>query len=470
MYLPPFALTIKLNKMKNFDVIVIGSGQAGTPLVFKMASAGRKVAFIEKKHFGGTCVNDGCTPTKAYVASARRIWVANQGDGLGICILKGAFVDLKKVKERKDSLVKESAYSIGKGVEDNDNIAFFRGEARFTGEKTVSVNNTRLRADEIYINVGARAVIPEPFRELDYLTNESILQLEELPEHLIIIGGSYVGLEFAQIFKRFGSRVTVIEKDPKIIGREDDEISGQILDFLKDEGIEFRLSSTCIQGIKNKDGSVTVKLECDEGDPEVTGSHILLAVGRRPNTDTLNPEAGGIEIDERGYIRVDDYLETSVKGVFALGDCNGRGAFTHTSYNDYEIIAANKFSGESRKVTDRIMTYCLYTDPPLGRAGMNKSQARDRGHEIMEAKMPMDKINRAREKGETRGSMSVIVDSGTKKILGASVLGVGGDEIISGILNIMYAGVPYTVIRDSVIPHPTVSELIPSMLEGLKES
>jgi pyruvate/2-oxoglutarate dehydrogenase complex dihydrolipoamide dehydrogenase (E3) component len=455
--------------MKKFDVIVIGSGQSGTPLVFKMASAGKKVAFIEKKHFGGTCINNGCTPTKAYVASARRIWVASRGEDLGVIIPKGALVDLKKVKERKDALIKESIDSIGKGVEDDDNITLFEGEARFTGEKTVSVNNTELKADEIYINVGARAVIPDPFRELDYLTNESILQLEELPDHLIIIGGSYLGLEFAQIFRRFGSMVTVVEKDPKIIGREDDEISGQILDFLKEEGIEFRLSATCIEGIKNRDGSVTLKLECDEGEPEVTGSHILLAVGRRPNTDTLNPEAGGIEIDERGYIRVDDFLETRVKGVYALGDCNGKGAFTHTSYNDYEIIAANRFSGESRKVTDRIMTYCLYTDPPLGRAGMNKTEAKGKGYEIMEAKMPMDKINRAREKGETRGSMSVIVDSKTSKILGASVLGVGGDEIISGILNIMYAGVSYTVIRDSVIPHPTVSELIPSMLERLEK-
>ncbi len=456
--------------MENFDVIIIGSGQAGTPLVFKMAAAGKKVAFIEKEHFGGTCVNDGCTPTKAYVASARRMWDAVNGKGLGVIIPEGSSVDLKKVKERKDAIVRKSTDGISKGVKDDDNITFFKGEARFTGGKTISVNNTELRADEIYINVGARAVIPDDFKELDYLTNKSILQLEKLPGHLIIIGASYVGLEFGQMFRRFGSKVTIVEKGPKIIGREDDEITGQILEFLKEEGIEFRLNSTCVQGIKNKDGSVTVKLECDEGDPEITGSHILLAVGRRPNTDTLNPEAGGIETDERGYIKVDDYLETSVKGVYALGDCNGKGAFTHTSYNDFEIIADNKFSGGNRKVTDRIITYCLYIDPPLGRAGMNKTEAEDMGYEIMEAKMPMDRVNRALEKGETKGSMSIIVDSRTRKILGASILGVGGDEIISGILNIMYAGVPYTVIRDSVIPHPTVSELIPSMLEGLEES
>ncbi len=454
--------------MKNFDVIIIGSGQAGTPLVFRMASAGKKVAFIEKEHFGGTCINDGCTPTKAYVASARRMWDAGHGEDLGISIPEGASVDLKKVKERKDSIVKKSTDGISKGIEDDDNITFFKGEARFIGGKTISVNNIELSAPEIYINVGARSFIPDAFKELDYLTNQSILQLEELPAHLIIIGGSYIGLEFGQMFRRFGSKVTIVEKGPKIIGHEDDEISEQILAFLEDEGIEFRLNSTCVKGENNEDGSVTVRLECDEGEPEITGSHILLAVGRKPNTDTLDPEAGGIKIDERGYIQVDDYLETSVKGVYALGDCNGKGAFTHTSYNDYEIIADNKFSGRNRKVTDRIMTYCLYTDPPLGRAGMNKTQAKGKGYEVMEAKIQMDRVARAGEKGETKGSMRVIVDSRTKKILGASVLGVGGDEIISGILNIMYADVPYTVIRDSVIPHPTVSELIPSMLERLE--
>lgn len=451
--------------MKHFDVIIIGSGQAGTPLAFKMSAAGKKVAFIEKKHLGGTCVNDGCTPTKAYVASARRMWDAGHGEELGAIIPDGIAVDLKKVKERKDAIVKKSTDGISKGVEEDDNITLFNGEARFTGKKTVSVNNTELSAPEIYINVGARPFIPDNFKELDYLTNESILQLEKLPDHLIIIGGSYIGLEFGQMFRRFGSKVTIVEKAPKIIGHEDDEISEQILGFLEDEGIEFRLNSKCVQGRKNNDGSVTVTLECEQGVPEITGSHILLAVGRKPNTDTLNPEAGVIEIDERGYIKVDDYLETNVKGVYALGDCNGKGAFTHTSYNDYEIIADNKFSDRKRKVTDRILTYCLYTDPPLGRAGMNKSQAKDRGYEIMEAKISMDKVARAIEKGETKGSMSVIIDSRTNKIIGASILGVGGDEIISGILNSMYAGVLYTVIRDSVIPHPTVSELIPSMLE-----
>ena len=454
--------------MKNFDVIIIGSGQAGTPQAFKLAASGKKVAFIEKQHLGGTCVNDGCTPTKAYVASARRAWDARHGEELGVIIPDGTSVDLRKVKARKDALVKKSADGIRKGVEDEDHITLFEGEARFTGEKTVSVNDTELSAEEIYINVGARSLIPDNLKALDYLTNQSILELTKLPEHLIVIGGSYIGLEFGQMFKRFGSKVTIVEKAPKIIGHEDDEISEQILDFLKEEGIKFRLNSSCTQGQMNEDGSVTVKLDCEQGEPEITGSHILIAVGRKPNTDTLNLEAGGIETDERGYIKTDDYLETNVKGVYALGDCNGKGAFTHTAYNDFEIIAGNKLSGRDRKVTDRIISYCLYTDPPLGRAGMNKTQAKEKGYDILDAKMPMDKVSRAGEKGETKGSMSVVIDSRSKKILGASILGVGGDEIISGILNIMYADAPYTVVRDSVIPHPTVSELIPSMLEGLE--
>ncbi|MFP4487718.1 MAG: mercuric reductase [Bacteroidales bacterium] len=457
--------------MKKFDTIIIGSGQAGTPLAFKMAAAGSKVAFIEKEHLGGTCVNDGCTPTKAYVASARRIWEARHGDELGIDIPEGASANLKKIKNRKDRLVGKSVEGISSGIEENDNIIFFKGEARFAGEKTVTVNGEELEAEEIYINTGARPVIPPPLKELDYLTNQSVLQLEEVPEHLIIVGGSYVGLEFGQMFKRFGSRVTIVEKASTIIGREDTVISESIKEILEKDGIRFRLNAGCMGGKMNSDGSVTVKVNCDEGDPEINGSHLLVAVGRKPNTDTLNPEAAGIKKDKKGYIQVNDYLETSVKGVYALGDCNGKGAFTHTSYNDYEIIVANKFEGRERKVSDRIMTYCLYIDPPLGRAGMTKKEAREKGYnKILEATMPMYKVSRAAEKGETSGLMNIIVDAATRKILGAAILGVGGDEIISSILHIMYADVPYRVIMDSVIPHPTVSELLPLLLEGLEEA
>lgn len=456
--------------MKRFDTIIIGSGQAGTPLAFKMAAAGSKVAFIEKEHLGGTCVNDGCTPTKAYVASARRIWDAKHGEELGIDIPKGARANLKKIKKRKDELIGKSVDGISSGIEENDNITFFEGEARFTGEKTVSVNGEKLEAGEIYINTGARPVIPPPFRELKYLTNKSILELEEVPEHLIIVGGSYVGLEFGQMFKRFGSRVTIVEKASTIIGREDTVISESIKDILEKDGIRFRLNAECVGGKMNSDDSITVTVNCDEGDPEISGSHLLVAVGRKPNTDALNPEAAGIKKNEKGYIQVNDYLETSVKGVYALGDCNGKGAFTHTSYNDYEIIIANKYQNRERKVSDRIMTYGLYIDPPLGRAGMTKKEAAEKGYKILEATMPMHKVSRAAEKGETSGLMNIIVDVATGKILGAAIFGVGGDEIISSILHIMYTDAPYRVIMDSVKPHPTVSELLPSLLEGLEEA
>jgi pyruvate/2-oxoglutarate dehydrogenase complex dihydrolipoamide dehydrogenase (E3) component len=455
--------------MKKFDAIIIGSGQAGTPLAFKLAAEGNKVAFIEKKHFGGTCVNDGCTPTKAYVASARRIWDACNGAALGVNIPEGASADLKKIKSRKDKIVQESVDGISSGVEKEENITFFEGEARFSGEKKIEVNSEEITASEIYINTGARPVIPEPFRKLNYLTNESILQLEELPEHLVIVGGSYIGLEFGQMFRRFGSKVTIIEKGPSIIGREDKEISENIQEFLQDEGIEFRLNAKCIGGTQNADNSVTLKLDCKEGGPEVTGSHLLIGVGRKPKTDSLNLQAAGIKIGDRGYIKVNDFLETNVKGVFALGDCNGEGAFTHTSYNDYEIIVANKFSNTNRRISDRVMTYNLYTDPPLGRAGMTRKAALAKGYKIMEATMPMSRVARAREKGETNGMMQVIVNAENQKILGAAILGVGGDEIINIILQIMYADVPYTVLKNAVISHPTVSELLPTLLEGLKE-
>ncbi|MFP4542842.1 MAG: mercuric reductase [Candidatus Kapaibacterium sp.] len=454
--------------MKKFDAIIIGSGQAGTPLAFKLAAENYKVAFIEKNRFGGTCVNDGCTPTKAYVASARRIWEARNGAGLGINIPEGATADLKKIKSRKDEIVQESVDRISSGVEKKENITFFKGEARFTGEKVISVNREEITAPEIYINTGAGPIVPEPFEKLDYLTNETILQLEELPEHLVIVGGSYIGLEFGQMFRRFGSRVTIIEKASAIISREDEEISGIIQNFLEEEGIQFRLNAGCIGGTQNDDKSITLKLDCEEGSPELTCSHLLLGVGRRPDTGSLNPEAGGIKTDERGYIQVNSQLETNVEGVFALGDCNGKGAFTHTSYNDYEIIADNKFNNKNRKVSDRIMVYNLYIDPPLGRAGMTGKAALEKGYNILEAKMPMSRVARAREKGETNGMMHLIVDADSQKILGAAILGVGGDEIVSAVLQIMYADVPYNVLKNSVIAHPTVSELLPTLLENLE--
>lgn len=455
--------------MEKFDAMIIGSGQAGTPLVFKLAAAGQKVAFIEKEHFGGTCLNVGCTPTKAYVASARRMFDAGHGAELGVDIPTGAKINLSRVKARKDALIQKSVDGIRNAALKNENITLFEGTARFSGHKRVMVNGREIAADQIFINVGARARIPDGFEGVDVLTNQEILELEELPEHLIIVGGSYIGLEFGQMFRRFGSRVTVIEMGPRLIGREDEEVSRAIRDILDSEGIEFRLNATCLSGKQDKNGLITVKVDCTQGPPEISGSHLLLAVGRIPNTDTLNLEATGLTTDERGFIEVNDYLETRQPGIYALGDCNGKGAFTHTAYNDYEIIAENRFQGKDRKVSDRILTYSLFIDPPLGRAGLTLAQAKASGKKLKVGKRSMEMVARAREKGETKGFMQVVIDAETDKILGAAILGIGGDEIISSILNIMYADQPYTVIRDSVQPHPTVSELIPTMLEGVTE-
>jgi len=456
--------------MKNlsFDAIIIGSGQAGTPLVFKMAGLGKKVAFIEKEHFGGTCLNVGCTPTKAYVASARRMFDARHGEALGIHIPEGAKADLKKIKQRKDHIIAPSVKGITHAAMDHKNIRVFEGEAHFSGPKTVEVNGQSLEAEQIFINVGTRARIPEGFEEVNYLTNEGMLQLEEIPQHLIIVGGSYIGLEFGQIFRRFGSEVTIIEMGDRLISREDEAVSVAVKNILESEGIHIRLNARCLHGQQDKPGNIRVKVDCQTAPTEISGTHLLLATGRIPNTDTLQLESTGIRTHERGYIEVNDYLETNISGVYALGDCNGKGAFTHTAYNDYEIVAANLFEGGNRKVSDRILTYALFIDPPLGRAGMTIKEVKAKGIKALYGYRDMSRIARAREKGETQGFMSIIVEEASGKILGAAVLGIGGDEIISSILNVMYTKQAYTVIRDSVQAHPTVSELIPTMLEGLK--
>ena len=454
--------------MKKYNAIIIGSGQAGTPLAFKFAAEKKRVAFIEKEHFGGTCLNVGCTPTKTYVASARRMFDAQNGEPLGISIPEGATANLSKIKKRKDDLVNKSVIGLTHALENNKNIDVFSGTASFKSSKTVVIDGEEIEGEKIFINVGARARVPNGFEGVDFITNKEILQLEEIPDHLIIVGGSYIGLEFGQIFRRFGAKVTVIEMHSRLISREDEEVSDTIKEILEGEGIQFRMNATCLSGTQDESGTITVKVDCTQGSPEISGSHLLFAVGRVPNTDTLNLKAAGIHEDERGYIKVNDYLETNVPGIYALGDCNGKGAFTHTSYNDYEIVAENLFDGKDRKVSDRIMSYGLFIDPPLGRAGMTIAQAKASGRNFKIGYRKMENVARAREKGETAGFMNVIIDSDTDKILGASILGVGGDEIISSILNVMYADSPYTVIRDSVQVHPTVSELIPTMLESLQ--
>lgn len=453
----------------NYDALIIGSGQAGTPLAFKLAAAEWKIAFIEKQHIGGTCLNVGCTPTKTYVASARRMWDAQNGGDLGAIIPDGTRVDLSKVKQRKDAMINKSVTGITQGIQDNPNIDLYRGSAHFVDNKKIKVNGKELSADKVFINVGGRARVPEGFETVNYLTNETILQLEEVPRHLIIVGGSYIGLEFGQMFRRFGSEVTVIERGDRLLKREDEIVSHAIRDILEDEGIHIRTNADCLNGKDLENGNIEVSLDCDHGPNVVEGSHLLLAAGRQINTDTLDLKNTSIEHDERGVIKVNDKLETNLEGIYALGDCNGMGAFTHTAYNDFEIVTANLLDKGNRKVSDRILNYGLYIDPPLGRAGLTMREAQERGYDILYGYRPMSKVARAKEKGETKGFILIIVDKNTEKILGASILGVGGDEIIGSVLNIMYTGASYKVFRDSVQPHPTVTELIPTVLEGLSE-
>ncbi len=452
-----------------YDAIIIGTGQAGPSLAGRLAAAGMKTAIIERKLFGGTCVNTGCIPTKTLVASARAAFVARRAAEFGVAIEGSVSVDMKKVKDRKDGVVAKSNQGVEKWLKSMANATVYEGHARFEGPHAVRVGEHLLEAEKIFVNVGGRAHIP-PMPGLDgvsYLTNSTIMSVDFLPEHLIVIGGSYIGLEFAQMYRRFGSGVTVVEMGPRLIQREDEDVSEAIKGILESEGVQLRLGAECI-GVEKQGEKVGVKLDCASGSKAAAGTHLLLAVGRRPNTDDLGLEKAGIEVDSKGYITVDDQLRTNVPGVWALGDCNGRGAFTHTSYNDFEIVAANLLDGDSRRVSDRITAYALYIDPPLGRAGMTRAQALKSGRRILAAMRPMSRVSRAIEKGETQGFMSILADAGSKEILGAAVLGVGGDEIIHSVLDVMYAKAPYTVIQRAMHIHPTVTELIPTMLGDLK--
>ena len=449
--------------MKNFDYIIIGSGQAGVPLAFSLSKKGT-VAIVEKSFLGGTCVNNGCIPTKAYVASARRMWDAFHGDALGIEIPDGTKANLEKIKARKDKLVHESRFGIEKSLTSNENITLYKAEAYFLSDYVVQVGDTAITAKKIFINVGARAVVPQAYAGVPFYTNENILEIKDIPKHLIIIGGSYIGLEFGQIFRRFGSEVTIIESHEKLIAKEDDTVCDAVAEILKIEGIQLVFNAKEIAAIENNQDGITVTIDKSE----IKGSHLLLAVGRSPNTDTLRIENTHIEVDEKNYIKVNDYCQTNVEGIFAIGDCNGKGAFTHTSYNDFQIVESFLLSKKERKISDRITTYGLFIDPPLGRIGMTKTEALEKGYEVLVAHRPMTKVGRAKEKGESLGFMEAVIDAKTNLFLGACVLGVGGDEIINGITNLMYGKQPYTVFRDAVHIHPTVSELIPTMLETLK--
>jgi pyruvate/2-oxoglutarate dehydrogenase complex dihydrolipoamide dehydrogenase (E3) component len=454
---------------RHFDAIVIGTGQAGPFLAQRLASAGMQVAIIERKLFGGTCVNTGCIPTKTMLAGAYSAHMARRASDFGVVIEGAVSVDMKRVKARKDAISGKSRVARETSLKEMKNGTVYEGHARFESPREVSVGAERLTAERIFINVGGRARVP-PMPGLDqvkYLTNSSMMSVDYLPQHLIVVGGGYIGLEFAQMFRRFGSEVTILEMAPRLVRQEDEDVSEAIQKILEGEGINLRLKAECISFSKRGE-AIVAHVDCADGDREVTGTHALLAVGRRPNTDDLGLEKAGVATDAHGYILVDDQLRTNVPGIWALGDCNGKGTFTHTSYNDFEIVAANLLDNDPRRVSDRIFAYALYIDPPLGRAGMSESEVRKTGRRALIGKRPMTKVGRAIEKGETQGFMKILVDAETRGILGAAILGVGGDEAIHSILDIMYAKVPYTVIQRAVHIHPTVSELIPTMFGDLQ--
>ncbi|MGC2823048.1 MAG: FAD-containing oxidoreductase [Pseudolabrys sp.] len=454
--------------MTNYDAIVIGTGQAGPYVTSRLAGAGMKVAVVERNLIGGTCVNTGCIPTKTMVASAYAARMAARAAEFGVDV--GPFrVDMKRVKARKDAVSGQSRTGLEDWLRNMENCTVYQGHARFESAHDVRVGEDRLHADKIFLNVGGRAFVPDMpgIAEIDFLTNSSMMSVDFLPKHLIVVGGSYIGLEFAQMFRRFGAEVTILEMGPRLVVREDEDVSTAIREIVESEGIDVRLNARCI-GFAKRGDEIVADVDCASGAPRVHGSHVLLAVGRRPNTDDLGLEEAGVAVDARGYIMVDEQLRTSVPGIRALGDCNGKGAFTHTAYNDGEIVIANLLENDPRRVSDRITAYALYVDPPLGRAGMTEAEILKSGRKALIGKRPMTRVGRAVEKGETQGFMKIAVDAETGAILGAAILGTGGDEVIHSILDVMYAKAPWSVIGRAMHIHPTVSELVPTMLSELR--
>lgn len=452
---------------KQFDAIIIGTGQAGPPLAKRLSAAGMSVAIIERNKFGGTCVNTGCIPTKTLIASAYAAHVARRGSDYGF-VADNVRVDMKRVKARKDQIAGGTSKGVESSLRQLKNCTVIEGQARFSSSRTVVVNNETLESDRIFINVGGRASVPplDGIHDVPFLTNSSIMDVDFVPEHLVIVGGSYVGLEFAQMYRRFGSNVTIVEMGPRLIGREDEDVSQAVREILEAEGIQVQVNAKCIS-LAKRDGQIAVGVKCDDGTPEVLASHVLLAVGRVPNTNDLGLDQAGVATDARGYIVVDDMAQTNVPGIWAMGDCNGRGAFTHTAYNDYEIVADNLLNAAQRRISDRIQTYALFVDPPLGRCGMTDADIRKSGRPTLAAKYPMSSVGRAIEKGETQGFIKIAVDAETKQILGAAILGTGGDEVIHVLLDVMYAKAPYTTVQHAMHIHPTVSEYLPTVLGKL---
>jgi pyruvate/2-oxoglutarate dehydrogenase complex dihydrolipoamide dehydrogenase (E3) component len=451
--------------MDDYDAIVIGTGQAGPSLARRLAAAGWRVAVVEQGRFGGTCVNTGCTPTKAMVASAYAAHLARRAAEFGVSVGGPVGVDWARVRARKDQIAGASRAAVERSLRQAENVTVVQGHARLVSEREVRVGGQSLRGERVFLNVGGRPSVPPVpgIKAIPYLTSDTVMEVEALPERLVVLGGSYVGLEFAQVFRRFGAEVTVVEAAPRLVAREDAEVSECLRGILEAEQIRVVLGASELSVVP-RDGGFTLRF----AGGEAAGTHLLVATGRRPNTEGLGLESAGVALDARGFIVTDERLQTTAPGIWALGDCNGRGAFTHTSYNDGEIVAANLLEGAARSVRDRITAYALYTDPPLGRAGMTQAEAQAAGHRVLVGTVAMEDVSRAYEKSETLGLMKVVVDGNTQQILGAAFLGTGGDEVVHCVLDTMYAKAPYPVLRRAMHIHPTVAEFIPTLLEDLR--
>jgi pyruvate/2-oxoglutarate dehydrogenase complex dihydrolipoamide dehydrogenase (E3) component len=460
---------------QHYDAIVIGAGQGGVPLATTLAKAGRRVALVEREHVGGTCINEGCTPTKTMVASAKVAYFDRRSTDYGVSNGQVA-VDMVAVRQRKRDIVKSFRTGGERRLHDAG-VELIRGEARFAGPKELEVrlndggDELHLSAENIFINVGARPANP-PVEGLDSvptLNSTTIMELGEVPDHLLVLGGSYVGLEFAQMFRRFGSEVTVVQRGKQLMSREDSDVAEAVAEIMRQDGIEVLLETQAQRAEQGNDGKIRLRISGPEGESTLEGSHLLAAAGRPPNTEKLNLEAAGVETDKRGQIKVNERLETSVEGIWALGDVKGGPAFTHISYDDFRIVRTNLLEGGDASITDRKVPYTVFIDPQLGRAGLSEQEARQQGLNIRVAKIPMSYVARAIEVDETRGFMKAIVDADTNQVLGCAILGVEGGEIAAMLQIAMMGEVPYTILRDTVFSHPTLSESLNTLFAAIDE-